>query len=138
MRKLSLVLIIVLSLAMLSACGSKNENPPKDSTENQTTVESTSEENVVRIGVDKNNLADPEGFLDSMKDYGAEVTDLTNAGGYLFVFSKDEVVTFIEKLKEIEPSSVKEFNENYIDDISAQGQQLLSVIKDITEDKILF
>ena len=33
---------------------------------------------------------------------------------------------------------VKEFNENYIDDISAQGQQLLNVIKDITEDNILY
>lgn len=33
---------------------------------------------------------------------------------------------------------VKEFNENYIDDISAQGQELLSVIKDITEDNIFY
>ena len=33
---------------------------------------------------------------------------------------------------------VKEFNENFIDDISAQGQQLLSVIKDITEDNLFY
>ena len=33
---------------------------------------------------------------------------------------------------------VKEFNENFIDDISAQGQQLLSVIKDITNDNIFY
>lgn len=33
---------------------------------------------------------------------------------------------------------VKEFNENYIDDISAQGQALLNVIKDITEDTLLY
>lgn len=33
---------------------------------------------------------------------------------------------------------VKEFNENFIDDISAQGQQILSVIKDITEDNIFY
>lgn len=33
---------------------------------------------------------------------------------------------------------VKEFNENYIDDISAQGQSLLNVIKDITEDSLLY
>ena len=33
---------------------------------------------------------------------------------------------------------VKEFNENYIDDISAQGQSLLNVIKDITEDTLLY
>lgn len=33
---------------------------------------------------------------------------------------------------------VKDFNENYIDDISAQGQSLLNVIKDITEDGLLY
>ena len=33
---------------------------------------------------------------------------------------------------------VKEFNENYIDDISAQGQELLNVIRDITDDTLLY
>ena len=33
---------------------------------------------------------------------------------------------------------VKEFNDNYIDDISAQGQALLNVIKDVTEDTLLY
>ena len=33
---------------------------------------------------------------------------------------------------------IKEFNENYIDDISAQGQSLLNVIKDLTEDTLLY
>lgn len=33
---------------------------------------------------------------------------------------------------------IKEFNENYIDDISAQGAQLLNVIKDLTEDTALY
>lgn len=33
---------------------------------------------------------------------------------------------------------IKDFNENYIDDISAQGQSLLNVIKDITEDGLLY
>lgn len=33
---------------------------------------------------------------------------------------------------------VQEFNENYIDDISAQGQALLNVIKDLTEDSLLY
>ena len=31
---------------------------------------------------------------------------------------------------------ITEFNENFIDEISAQGQQILEVIKDITEDKV--
>lgn len=33
---------------------------------------------------------------------------------------------------------VQEFNESYIDDISAQGQQILNVIKDITEDALFY
>ena len=33
---------------------------------------------------------------------------------------------------------IKEFNENYIDDISAQGQEILNIIKDITEDELLY
>ncbi len=33
---------------------------------------------------------------------------------------------------------IKEFNENYIDDISSQGQSILNVIKDITEDTLLY
>lgn len=33
---------------------------------------------------------------------------------------------------------VKDFNDNYVDDISAQGQELLNVIRDITEDELLY
>ncbi len=33
---------------------------------------------------------------------------------------------------------IKEFNENYIDDISAQGQDILNVIRDITEDTLFY
>lgn len=33
---------------------------------------------------------------------------------------------------------IKDFNENYIDDISTQGQQLLNVIRDITEDTLFY
>lgn len=33
---------------------------------------------------------------------------------------------------------VKKFNEDYIDDISAQGQEILNVIKDITEDALFY
>jgi len=33
---------------------------------------------------------------------------------------------------------IKDFNNNYIDDISAQGQELLNVIRDITEDELLY
>lgn len=33
---------------------------------------------------------------------------------------------------------IQEFNEKYIDDISAQGQEILNVIRDITEDSLLY
>lgn len=33
---------------------------------------------------------------------------------------------------------VKEFNDNFIDDISAQGQAILNVIKDLTEDSLFY
>ena len=33
---------------------------------------------------------------------------------------------------------IEEFNENYIDDISAQGQELLNVIRDITDDALIY
>lgn len=35
-------------------------------------------------------------------------------------------------------SFIQEFNENYIDDISAQGQAILNVVKDLTEDTLLY
>ena len=33
---------------------------------------------------------------------------------------------------------IKDFNDNYVDDISAQGQELLNVIRDITEDELFY
>lgn len=33
---------------------------------------------------------------------------------------------------------INDFNENYVDDVSAQGQELLNVIRDITEDELLY
>lgn len=33
---------------------------------------------------------------------------------------------------------ITEFNEKYIDDISAQGQEILNVIRDITEDRLIY
>lgn len=33
---------------------------------------------------------------------------------------------------------IQEFNENYIDDVSAQAQELLNVIKDLTDDTLLY
>ena len=33
---------------------------------------------------------------------------------------------------------VKEFNENYIDDISSQGQEILNVIRDLTQDNLFY
>lgn len=33
---------------------------------------------------------------------------------------------------------IADFNEKYIDDISAQGQEILNIIRDITEDKLIY
>lgn len=33
---------------------------------------------------------------------------------------------------------IKNFNENYVDDISAQGQEILNIIKDLTEDTLFY
>lgn len=33
---------------------------------------------------------------------------------------------------------IADFNEKYIDDISAQGQEILNVIRDVTEDKLIY
>ena len=33
---------------------------------------------------------------------------------------------------------IEDFNNNYVDDISAQGQELLNVVRDITEDELLY
>lgn len=35
-------------------------------------------------------------------------------------------------------SFIEDFNNNYVDDISKQGQELLNVIRDITEDELLY
>lgn len=36
------------------------------------------------------------------------------------------------------PAFIKQFNEDYIDDISEQGQQILNVIRDISEDALIY
>lgn len=36
------------------------------------------------------------------------------------------------------PAFIEEFNENYVDDISAQGQEILSIIDDVTSSTLLY
>lgn len=121
MKKISIILILVLMLVMFSACESEIEEPPKDTTETQaTTEETTSANDVVRVGIDKNSLADPEKFIDSMKDYGAEVKDMTDAGGYLLLFSKNEHKKLLDDKKSEVLKTLKEYEENeehYVDSI---------------------
>lgn len=59
-----------------------------------------------------------------------EYNNWVNEGNDPQQFNPQEAVDF-EKF-------VKEFNENYIDDISAQGQDLLEVIQSITDDTLLY
>ncbi len=106
---------------MFSACDSKIEESPTETTATQTTtVETTSANDIVRVGVDKNSLADPENFINSMKDYGAEVKDMTDAGGYLLLFSKDEHKKLLADKKSEVLKKLKEYEENdeyYVDSI---------------------
>lgn len=121
MKKISIILSLALMLVLFSACDSKNVDSPETTTENQAaTVETTSEDAVVRIGVDKNSLADPEGFIKSMEGYGAEVKDMTDAGGYLLLFSKAEHKKLLDDKKSDVLKKFKEYeddSEHYVDSI---------------------
>ena len=108
-------------LAMFSACTSENENSSKDTTEMQsTTVATTSANDIVRIGINADSLADPDEFISKMESYGAEVTDLTDSGGYLLIFSKDEHKSLLEDKESDVLKKFKEYEENqehYVDSI---------------------
>lgn len=113
MRVLSVLLVLILSLTLFSSCDTKTEKPNENTTENQTSsVETTSGEEAVRIGVDKKNLADPESFIDNMKNYGAEVKDLTDAGGYLLLFSEEEHKKLLDDKKADVLKKFKDYEEN--------------------------
>lgn len=113
MRVISVLLVLILSLTLFSACNTKTENSNENTTENQTSsVETTSGEDAVRIGVDKKNLADPESFIDNMKNYGAEVRDLTDAGGYLLLFSDEEHKKLLDDKKADVLKKFKDYEEN--------------------------
>lgn len=113
MRVISVLLVLILSLTLFSACNTKTENSNENTTENQTSsVETTSGEDAVRIGVDKKNLADPESFIDNMKKYGAEVRDLTDAGGYLLLFSDEEHKKLLDDKKADVLKKFKDYEEN--------------------------
>ena len=121
MNKLSIVLVLLMVLAMFSACTSENENSSKDTTEMQsTTVATTSANDIVRIGINADSLADPDEFISKMEAYGAEVTDLTDSGGYLLIFSKDEHKRLLEDKESDVLKKFKEYEENqehYVDSI---------------------
>lgn len=60
----------------------------------------------------------------------AAYADFINGGGNPQEFNPSDVVD-VEKFS-------KEFIENYVDEISAQGQHLLDIIRDITDDTLLY
>ena len=57
-------------------------------------------------------------------------TEFVNQGGDPQQFNPQEAIN-VEQF-------VEEFNQNYIDEISAQGQDILNVIRDITEDTLFY
>ena len=57
-------------------------------------------------------------------------SEFINQGGEPSQFNPEQSID-VEKF-------IEDFNQNYIDDISAQGQDILNVIKDITEDTLFY
>lgn len=114
MKKLYLLLTLLLVVSSFTACGTRNT--ADETTAAQTTVKETkTDEQNVRIAVDKSNLADEESFINSMKEYGAEVNSIEGANGYLLVFSKSEH----EKLLEDKHKATVEKFKKYEDDESS-------------------
>lgn len=56
--------------------------------------------------------------------------EFVNQGGNLQEFNPQETINV--------EAFIKEFNQNFIDDISAQGAELLNVIKDLTDDTAFY
>lgn len=112
MKKLSIILLIALVFTMFTACESKELDSSKETGINQTTEETTSDKDVVKIGINKDSLAEPEVFIDNMENYGAEVKDMTDAGGYLLIFSKDEHKKLLDDKKSEVLKIFKEYEEN--------------------------
>lgn len=112
MRKISLIITLLFIASLFTACGTEN-TPDATETSEKTTVETTEkQEETVKIAISKDTLADAESFIQSMKEYGAEVTDISDAGGYILIFSKEEHETL---LKDKYDETVKKFKE-YEDD----------------------
>ncbi len=122
MKKISLVLLLVLLFSVFSSCGTGEDTKSStvDTSSPETTLETTQENDIVRIAIDKNSLADPESFIQSMESYGAEVKDVTTTGGYLLLFSKDEHSKLLKDKKAEVLKKFKEYEENgehYVDSI---------------------
>ncbi len=97
MRKISLIILLVSVFSLFAACNSE-KTPQTTETSQETSAETTEkQEELVRVTIGKNSLADPESFLENMKKYGAEITELTQANGYLLVFSKPEHEKLIQE-----------------------------------------
>lgn len=121
MKRISIILLLSLALVMLTACGSNVADSSEKTTDNVVTTEgSASADDVVKIGINKDSLADPVAFVSSMEEYGAEVKDMTDAGGYILIFSKEEHKKLLNDKKSEALKTFKEYEENsehYVDSI---------------------
>ena len=92
MKILSFFIALVLVVALFSGC-SVQKTAPETTVQ---TTEQTTEDQVIKISVKKETLADAEGFVQSMKEYGAEVQNTDNEDGYIFEFSQSEYKKLLE------------------------------------------
>lgn len=120
MKKVSLLISILLIVSLFTSCGTDNA-PDTTGTSKPTSVETTAkEESIVQIAIEKSNLADADSFIQSMKDYGAEINDISGADGYLLVFSKSEYEKLLEDKYDETVKKFKEYEDNeehYVDKV---------------------
>lgn len=128
MKKISLLLVLLLTSGLLSACGGSEGGSETAAT---TEPPKTTEERLpdVKLTFEKEQLADEQAFITEMEQYGAEVVDMSDAGGgYICTFGNDEYKKLLDdkhaaalkSFKEIEASETGyiekiEYNEDFRD-----------------------
>ncbi len=116
MKKLSVLLCLALVVCLFAGCGTEGDND----TTTEPTVETTEKKaEDVTISIKKDSVVDAEDFIQSMKDYGAEVKN-EEADSFFFTFSGTEHKKLLDDKHKECVDKFKEFESNeehYIDKI---------------------
>ena len=113
-----LALALVAALLLLASCAGGG-NAEETTTASPETTEKASED--VKITMSKASLADPEKYVSDMEGYGAEVADMSDAGGgYIVTFSREEYEDFLKARRAVTEKALKDIEadeSNYIEKI---------------------